>query len=656
MSGAQGRLLQLPPERDIRPDGWLLEQLRSDLRHGVVGHLDELAPDLVVADDIFGRDRLRPGVPAKDLGAASDDDAWAAQFQWWNAETQGNWRDGWVHHALWAGSAADAAKARAWAEGILATQDADGYLGIHAPELRFPDHGEHAELWGQTTLLRALLGYFRHTGDARVLRAVERAVARTMRGYPPVASEPFGRDASFGGVTHGLMFSDVLWELAGLTGERRLLAYAAWLYASFARSATATGDARAEDLLDARLGFRGHGVHTYEHWRALTVAAATAGGTAADHSDGLDLAELESAYDAKLALALTPAGGPNGDEFCHPRGSSDDTGYELCSVGELLHGYGRRVETTADAALGDLMESLLFNVGFGMRDPLGSGVAYLKTDNSRSMTGVEGFRSSTGDAPQTRYRYSPLHREAAVCCVPNWGRLLPTYLRYQWLLGGSGGRPQILVLLFGPSVLQASVDGVQVTVRQATDYPAETRIEFSVEVASQAEFSLAVRRPAWAGGASVTGIAGDRVSHDPGLVRVAGPWSGRTTLEVAFEAPVEVRPSATGQRLVGRGPLLYAQPIPGEREVTRRYQVASADARLEDVVVRPSGDARPFTLRDGEGRPSSAPPGVEAAQAPHLWQRQGVLLPMADDRGQTAERRLVPMGATTLRIVAFEPG
>ena len=181
-------------------------------------------------------------------------------------------------------------------------------------------------------------------------------------------------------------------------------------------------------------------MHTYEHWRALTVAAVAAGageGTA----DGLPMQALDAAYARKLEAALTPSGAPNGDEACHARGAADDTGYEHCSVQELLHGYGMRVEATGDVALGDRMESLVFNVAMGARDPLEGGVAYLKTDNSLSMTGVEGFRPSTGEAPQTRYMYSPLHREAAVCCVPNAGRVLPTYARYAWLRGEDGGRP-----------------------------------------------------------------------------------------------------------------------------------------------------------------------------------------------------------------------
>jgi hypothetical protein len=641
------------PEREVVVGGWIADQMRTDLVTGFVGHLDRLAPDLIVDDDIFGADRLTAGVTAKDLGALSDDAEWSAQFLWWNAETQGNWRDGWLRHAMTVGDDADRDAARAWVERVLATQDADGYLGIYAPDLRFPERGENGELWAQTVLLRALLGYHGHTGDERVLEAVRRAAERTMAGYPIGASHPFGRERSFGGVTHGLVFTDVLWELAGLTDDRRYLAYAAWLYRSFATSPVADGDASIEALLDAGRGFEGHGVHTYEHWRALTVAMVAAGageGTA----DGLPMEALDAAYARKLEAALTPSGAPNGDEACHPRGTADDTGYEHCSVQELLHGYAMRVVATGDVSLGDRMESLVFNVAMGARDPLEGGVAYLKTDNSRSMTGVEGFRPSTGQARQTRYMYSPLHREAAVCCVPNAGRVLPTYARYAWMRGDGGDLPVVLALLFGAFVLRTELAGVSVTITEEADDPAGLGVRFTVEAQSPVGFSLAVRIPGWARDAQVTGVDDDRIGIGATLLHINGPWSGRTTIEVSFRSVPEIRSAPTGERLVAEGPLLHALPIPGTREIARTFDVPGVEAPFRDVKVRATGPAPDLRLPAGAvPRRVAVPTGIEAADAPHAWQRRSLAVDMVDGDDRLREVVLVPMGATVLRVVAF---
>ncbi len=658
MIPARARLLRPFPERQVVPGGWVADRMRADLRTGFVGHLGRLAPDLLLDDDIFGANRLTDGVKTKDLGAFTDDTEWTAQFLWWDAESQGNWRDGWLRHCLAVGGPEDAEAARAWVEHILATQDEDGYLGIYAPDVRFREHGEHGELWAQAVLLRALLGYHGHTGEPRVLEAVRRAVDRTMAGYAISGSHPFGLEASFGGVTHGLMFSDVLWELAGLTGEDRYLAYASWLYRSFATSKVVTGDARAEDLLDEARGFAGHGVHTYEHWRPLTVAAVVAAGEATGRGkvDGLDVEALEAAYARKLEAALTPTGAPHGDEFCHGRGSAEDTGYEYCSVQEILHAYGRRVETTGDAALGDRMESLVYNVGMGMRDPVEGGAAYLKTDNSRSMAGVDGFRPTSTNGPQTRFMYSPLHREAAVCCVPNAGRLLPTFTRYQWLLGEAHGRPQVLALLFGASVLRTEIAGVAVTITQETAYPAELAVRFTVEAAAPVDLTLALRVPGWARGLSATGLEGSRIRSTPSMARVGGPWAGRTAFEARFECEPEVRTAASGERLVAFGPLLYALPLSGMREVVRTFDIPGVEPPLRDVHVLPARRAPRLSLAaDARPRVVAVPAGVEAASARHAWQRRALAVEALTTTGRPRRITLVPMGATTLRLVAFPP-
>jgi hypothetical protein len=635
-------------EREVSAGGWLAAQMRRDLELGFVGHLGRLAPDLVTDDDIFGRDRLSPTTRPKDLGALSDDAAWSEQFQWWNAETQGNWRDGWLRHALGVGDGAARADTRRWVAEVLHGQDADGYLGIHAPQLRYPMHGENGELWAQAVLLRALLGYVGHTDDRAVMEAIRRAVARTMRGYPPERSHPFGQGKSWAGVAHGLMFVDVLWQLALASGDEHYLRYAGWLYRVFATSPHAAGDAQVAALLDQSRPFGGHGVHTYEHWRALMIAL-----HAGDGTGWLPYRELDAAYVAKLGRALTPSGAPNGDEFIHPLGSADDSGYEYCSTVELLDSYGLRTVLTGDTTLGDAIESLVFNVAMGARDPIEAGVAYLKTDNSYSMTGSQGPRSPASIIPQTRYMYSPLHRQAAVCCVPNAGRLLPTYLRYQWLRGSLESGQQVVALLYGPSLLRTHLNGVPVHVEQVTDYPARTAVALNVEPARPLEFVLSLRRPAWARDVRVTAPAELAVEGDERLIHLRGRWSGRTQVEVEFEAQPEVRPAGAGTALVGHGPLLYAEPLPGVRTTLTEYAVKGVAAPFRDVAIAPAGPPRAVRLEPGaQPQPARVPDDTDAADAMHEWQRMALKLPAHGAAGPE-ELVVVPMGATTLRRLTF---
>ena len=144
------------PLGDVRPQGWLLKQLEENL-DGFTGHLDSLVPDLIIKDDIYGKDRLSKKVKSKDVGTVNSEGDWQVQFLWWNSETQGNWWDGYIRTAILSGNERHLAKIKKYIRNILSTQDADGYLGIYDPELRYHFDNENGELWAKTTLLRGLL-------------------------------------------------------------------------------------------------------------------------------------------------------------------------------------------------------------------------------------------------------------------------------------------------------------------------------------------------------------------------------------------------------------------------------------------------------------------------------------------------------------------
>ena len=386
----------------------------------------------------------------------------------------------------------------------------------------------------------------------------------------------------------------------------------------------------------------------------MTIAGAAAEGEA---DAALPYGRLQAAYQAKLERALTPSGGPNGDEFCHADGSAvADRVRVLLDPGAaaLVRAHGRG--NGGDPAWADRMESLVLNVGMGARDPIEGGVAYLKTDDSLSMLGVEGFRPPSTEVAQTRYMYSPVHREAAVCCVPNAGRLLPTYLRYLWLRGVRDGRPQLVALLFAASTLRTAVDGVPVTVTQHADYPSESDLAFTLEVEGEADFTWSIRRPIWASEVAIAGVDASRITSEDGLLHLAGPWRGTTEVTVRLHAKPEIRTTAD-EALTAWGPLLFAQPIPGRREVARTTsQIWTAPpsetswwtgsrtrSAIEPDQRGVADPCRAAAWLRGRGRPARlAAPGPLGH---HRWWRSG-----ADPRPDGRHR---PCGAS--RSVPSEP-
>lgn len=625
-------VLQFFPFRAIKPSGWIRAQMQHDLEHGFVGHLDELVPDLIIHDDIYGADRLTKAAKTKELGVVARESQWEMQFLWWNSETQSNWLDGLARAALLLENPDFIEKARARIEHLLATQDADGYMGIYAPDLRFNFNGENGELWAQASLLRVLLGWQEATGDARALTAVRRAVDVTMASYPIGNSHPFDVQNDFAGVGHGLVFTDVLDRLAQLTGETRYLDYARWLYDEYSRQPLSQDDIQLGHLLDPGYRFKAHGVHTYEHIRSLLTAVYAA--------DDPQLRTALSECLAKLETCLTPSGGPIGDEFIAGRqADAGETGYEYCSIHELLDTYTHLLQKTGEMKWADRAEWLFFNAAQGARHPSHPGIAYLKTDNSLSMTGpLHPHDPQDPENLQIRYKYSPVHQDVAVCCVPNAGRIAPYYIKSAWLRSPEG----LVAALYGASNFQTQVNGVSVKLDQETDYPFDTGITFRVETAQPTEFRLSFRLPAWATGFHLNM---DGFTVQDNLIHIHKTWQTGDQVTLRFEADVKIQPWQD-EYFLGYGPLLFCLPVDGDCSAGREYApgwrdlyYAPADISTPSLRLAPDSN---FTLERRPFNPARPFDSLSLA---------GTLL---DPKGNPRPVRLIPLGASILRKVTFE--
>ena len=607
----------------ITPSGWLRTHMQRDLEQGFVGHLDALVPDLILHDDIYGADRLTKAVSTKELGVVAKERQWEVQFLWWNSETQSNWLDGMVRTALLLEHPTFIAKARAHIERLLSTQDADGYLGIYAPDLRYRFTGENGELWAQASLFRVLLGWYEATGDERAFDAVRRAVDVTMAAYPLGRSHPFAVAHDFAGVGHGLMFTDVLDRLHQLTDEPHYLAYARWLYDEYSRQPLSQDDLQLSHLLDPDHRFQAHGVHTYEQIRSLLTAVYAANEPLLDFALAAALTKLET--------CLTPSGGPIGDEFiAGRRADADETGYEYCSLHELLDTYTHLLQKTGAMQWADRAEWLFFNAAQGARHPSHPAIAYLKTDNSTSMTGpLRPDDPQDPENPQIRYKYSPVHQDVAVCCAPNAGRIAPYYMKAAWLRSAAG----VVAVLYGASELQTHINGVAVAIRQVTNYPFELELTFTVNVAEPVTFTLSLRKPAWAQGCHLNGV--EPYQDDGDLLHVRRHWQGGEQFVLRFATEVMINPWGDDEAFVSYGPLLFALPLDGESRLGREYAPGFGD--------------RYYQLATPLGEPGSLEPCALRLQrhpfcSEHPW----------DALTLHGSRELVPLGKTILRKVTFK--
>jgi uncharacterized protein len=300
----------------------------------------------------------------------------------------------------------------------------------------------------------------------------------------------------------------------------------------------------------------GHGVHTYEHIRPLAAAYFSSGKK-----------EYQSAlafFLKKIDATTTPSGALAGDEFIGGRkGDATETGYEFCSLQEGMAGWISLLEKTGKTIYAAKAEKILFNAAMGATHPNESSICYLKTDNAFILTG--GKHGDTTDKHQTRYRYSPVHKEAAVCCVPNAGRILPYFVQSMWMKDKDG----LVATLLGPSEVSADLDGRKISIIEETNYPFENKFLFSVQTDKPGNFSIKVVKPIWAKSvkASIPFI------EENGYLLFNKSWKEKDSFNLSFESEVTTHQVSNGDVYFLYGPLVLCRDLKGSKRVTKKYSI-----------------------------------------------------------------------------------
>jgi DUF1680 family protein len=617
MTTAQEKFQSLP-FGSVKPSGWLKDQMQKDI-DGFVGNLDKLVPDLI-NDPIYGTERLHKNSVEKDLGNLKSGDAEGSeQYKWWNSETQSNWWDAYIRNVFLMDDKAGIEKVHQYVKRILATQDNDGYLGIYDKELRYKFNSENGELWSKTTLYRGLLAYYEVTKDEKVWQALVKAVDNVLQNYPINASSPFYSGNKFnGGVSHGLTFTDVLDKMYQITGDKKYTDYALFLYQDFSKTNQSEKDVQLQNILDSKYKLQSHGVHAYEHLRPLIVASYASKNKALDEALGI--------YIERIKSTTTPTGGPIGDEWIAERtADATQTGYEYCSIHELLDSYTVLLQKTGDASNGDEIETIFYNAAQGARNPEHSCIAYLKTDNSYQMLGTKNGEVEA-DRKQTRYKYSAVHQDVAVCCSPNAGRISPYFTQSSWM---KESNKTFVATLLMPNILKTEINGTPIEIENITNYPNENQFDFKIKLEQPTTFTIKIRKPNW-----VTKIiTSEKYSVENNYIVIERKFEKSDSIQLKFDAEVVVNKDTNNNHYFSYGVLIYANSIESKAIIGKAYSQG-----FEDLNYKPI-KAKQYRF-------------VEANQAKYSKNSIQVRL-LNKETNEIETLKLVPFGKTILRQAGF---
>lgn len=610
---------QLLPFGSVKPTGWIKTQMQKDVA-GFVGNLDRIVPDLI-NDPIYSSARLHKYSAVKDLGNNKEGDTEGSeQYKWWNSETQSNWWDGYIRNVLLLNDKEGLKKVDKHIQEVLQSQDEDGYIGIYDQELRYKFNSENGELWSKATMYRGLLAYYEFTKDVKVWNALVKAVDNVMTNYPIGTSSPYFSGNQFnGGVSHGLTFTDVLDKMYQITGDTKYTDFALFLFLDFSKTYQSEKDVQLPNIFNPTYKLQSHGVHTYEHLRPLIVAAYA--------SNNIELQKALQIYIQRIEKATTLTGGAIGDEWIAERNAdATTTGYEYCSLHELLDSYSVLLQKQGDPKTAEAIETIFYNAAQGSRNPNHSVIAYLKTDNSYEMEGTKNGEVEP-NRKQTRYKYSPAHLDAAVCCNPNAGRITPYFLEKAWMKE----EENVLVnMLLMPNVLETKIQNQSVKIETITEYPYQNKLVFKISNPENAIFKIKIRKPSWAKAIATK----ENYTIENGLVIIDRKFAKEDQIQIEFETDIQVKEDANKEKYFSYGALFYAKPIESVELKGKSYF-----ANFSDLTYKPKNKIRYQFINDNQAKLNNGQITIKAKNT---------------TTNQIENITLIPFGKTILRQLSFK--
>ncbi|GMU23573.1 MAG: hypothetical protein AMXMBFR13_36510 [Phycisphaerae bacterium] len=439
MIGLFGSLLSAAPVVSLRPvppsdislRGYLGQRLDRNLQ-GILLHKDENA--------LLEPFRQRKG----------RDQAWAG-------EHVGKWLSAASMACAYSGDEALRAKLERVAQGLMATQMQDGYLGTYIENDRWTSW----DVWVHKYNLLGLGAYYDLTSDEAALQTCRRIGDLMITTFGPDR-----RDILKAGEHQGMASASILEPMLWLyrrSDDKRYLDFAEYIVASLERE---NGPRIVGTLLRER------DVRKVSTAKAYEMISCIVGLLEMYRING-DSKLLEAATiacDDILRKHLYVTGGCSyGEHFSAP-GVFPNAGHvaETCVTMSLMQLYDQLLQLTGERRYAHAAEHLIFNHLLACQKPDGEAIAY----------------------------YTPLwgnkfHMDFLGCCISSGPRALAMVPSFAYHLHGD----QLAVNLLTAGELATRLpNGQNVRIVQATDYPFSDEVKLAVSV-SPAACALAIRMP-----------------------------------------------------------------------------------------------------------------------------------------------------------------
>ncbi len=609
---------RLPPG-SVTAQGWLAGQLQLQL-NGLCGHYNQISHFL----DYNTSGWITP-----------------SRVGW---EEVPYWLRGYGDLAYVTGDAMALATTKQWINGIMATQQADGFFG--PTSLRTSLNGG-PDFWPYMPLLRALTSFQEYFNDSRLVPFLTNY-------FQYMNAQPTSVFTQGWGHTRWGDTIDTLYWLYNRTGTSWLLDLVRKIHQNAASWMSSTLPTL-------------HNVNVSQGFREPALYGVLDGGAQYKSATYQNYATIMTAY------GQIPGGGFAGDENARPGYGDPRQGFETCGIVEYMQSHEILTRITGDPVWGDRTETLAFNSLPAALDPQGKSLHYITSPNSIQLDNIAKSEGQFDNnwAMQAYLQGVDQYR----CCPHNYGMGWPFFTEEAWLATPDNG---LCAGLYAPTTVKAQVaDGTTVTFVENTIYPFADTITFTLSTPRVLAFPFYLRIPAWCAhpvlkvnGQNVTAQAG------PAFVNINRTWSNGDTVTLQLPRQVSVQTWTNNHNSVSvnYGPLSFALQIGEEYTLINNstaqipeYQVTATSSWNYGLVLNSSNPAQSFTVNQSGAALASNPftqqtvPLTIQAQAQQIagWQGddQHVITTLQESpvlsntSAQTVT--LIPMGAARLRISSF---
>ncbi|CAF4413827.1 unnamed protein product, partial [Rotaria socialis] len=481
---------KLPPG-SIKPDGWLLGQLRSQI-NGLNGKLSEIS-DYLVYDQCGWVD------PTKS--------AW---------EELPYWLRGFTDLAFVTGDQTTLALANRWIDGILSSQQVDGWFGPN--DLRTSLEGG-PDLWPAMPLLNVFRSFYEYTNDARVIPFL----VKYFQFINQQSAAVFSRGWSYTRWADNI--DTIIWLYNRTTDTDWLLDL---IHKIHSNSADWLSGLPTWHNVNIAQGFREPALYS------LVVNPPDSRFLLATYDDYQKVMNQYGQF---------PGGGFAGDENCRTGYGDPRQGIETCGIVEFMNSFEILTRITGDGLWADRCETLAFNTLPAAFDPIvGRGTHYITCANCIQLD------DQTKTQQQFQNNFPMLAYKPGVhqyrCCTHNHGMGWPYYAEAAWLATYDGGLCASLYVSNQVTALVGPNDGTQVTIIEETDYPFDGTVKFRFQLSTPTQFKLYLRVPCWCRKAPTLSLNGqilfnEKTSNNGSYLIVDRLWVDDDAL--TFTIPLSLR-------------------------------------------------------------------------------------------------------------------